>query len=77
MKIVGISKKIISKNQRLRPKKSEVLRLVCDNSKAKKLINWKSNYSKKDGLIKGLKKTVNWFKEEENQKIYKNFEYMK
>ena len=77
MKIVGFDKPIISKHQRLRPRKSEVLRLVCDSSKALKLLNWKSKFKNKRGLIKGLEKTVNWFKEEENQSLYKDIDFMK
>tara|TARA_X000000368_G_C22983178_1_gene690869 strand:- start:35 stop:1021 length:987 start_codon:yes stop_codon:yes gene_type:complete len=43
--------------QRLRPKKSEVNELLCDNSKIKKIIN---NYPKTT-FKKGLKETINWF----------------
>ncbi len=51
--------------QRLRPEKSEVERLCCDNTKIKNLTNWQSHYS----LEEGLKETINWFSE--NYKFYK------
>ena len=43
--------------QRIRPEKSEVTRLMCDNSK---LIN-NSNWKLENSLDQGLKKTINWF----------------
>ncbi len=45
-------------NERLRPKKSEVYRLLCDNSLLFEITNWKPNTS----LNEGLKKTIDWFK---------------
>jgi dTDP-glucose 4,6-dehydratase len=55
---------------RTRSKKSEVNRLFADNSKAKKLIKWKSEYSGISGFKKGLKKTINWFSDTKNIKNY-------
>ncbi len=43
---------------RVRPAKSEVMRLVSDNSKAKKLCGWEPKYS----LEEGLAETVEWFR---------------
>lgn len=50
--------KIISSNERKRPQKSEVMQLLCDNSKAKKIIGWEPEIS----LRKGLIKTIQWIK---------------
>src|SRR3990172_8939633 len=44
--------------ERIRPEKSEVERLFCDNSKLKKLTNWKPQYN----LDKGLSETIDWLK---------------
>lgn len=52
----------ISDKQRIRPKSSEVNRLLCDNNKAKKLLNWKPKYTKIKGLQTGLQETINWMK---------------
>lgn len=51
-------KKIILKEeqQRIRPKKSEVIRLKCNNNKIIKKTNWKPKIS----LDEGLKKTSEW-----------------
>lgn len=54
---------LIQDKQRLRPEKSEVMRLCADNSKAKQLISWEPKFSLKDGL----KITVDWFKENINK----------
>lgn len=43
---------------RIRPKKSEVNRLFCNNAKIKKLTDWAPKYTLKTGLVK----TVEWFK---------------
>ncbi len=50
--------KIITEDKRKRPPKSEVERLLVDNSKARKILNWKPNFS----LDEGLRKTINWLK---------------
>tara|TARA_B100000767_G_C19764083_1_gene536606 strand:- start:1190 stop:2191 length:1002 start_codon:yes stop_codon:yes gene_type:complete len=46
---------------RLRPKNSEVDRLISSNLKCQKLINWKPKYSGLNGFKKGLTSTINWF----------------
>ena len=60
--------KVVSDTQRIRPGKSEVFRLWCDNSKIEKLTGFKPKYSLKDGLIK----TVEWFKDSNNLSKYKS-----
>ena len=44
--------------QRIRPEKSEVIRLQGSNKKIKKLTAWTPKYT----LEQGLKETLNWFK---------------
>ena len=58
--------------QRLRPKLSEVERLVCQNKKAKTVLNWKPKYSASKGLEAGLKKTIDWYINPENLKKFKS-----
>ncbi len=57
-KITGIEISIMQDEQRVRPRKSEVERLLCDNNKIKKLTDWKTEYS----LETGLKETIDWIK---------------
>jgi NAD dependent epimerase/dehydratase len=56
---------------RIRPENSEVQRLCSDISKIKKIIGWAPNIDGKLGLETGLKKTIAWFSEKENLKLYK------
>ena len=60
--IIGIKKKIISQKSRIRPKNSEVNRLICDSSKLRNNSNWKI----KNNLRQGLKKTIEWIKQNKN-----------
>ncbi|MCL5985032.1 MAG: GDP-mannose 4,6-dehydratase [Actinobacteria bacterium] len=48
--------------ERIRPSKSEVRRLVSDSSKAKKLLGWKPEYT----FESGLGKTIEWFAKNSN-----------
>lgn len=63
--------RIISDEERLRPEKSEVQRLLGDNSKIQKLTAWRPSYS----LEEGLNETIQWFRSEENLKRYKSHQY--
>lgn len=55
-------------NRRIRPRLSEVNKLLGSNSKIKKLLKWKSS-----NFDKNLKNTVSWF--QNNLEKYKNSEY--
>jgi len=50
-KLAGISPEIVEDASRTRPKDSEVMALICNNSKAKKLIDWEPLTSLTDGLL--------------------------
>ena len=74
-KIMNSDSKIKKNKNRTRPPKSEVDRLYASNTKAKKLMKWKPKYSGKKGFVIGLKKTVEWFSNNENLKYYKHKNY--
>lgn len=57
--LMGIKKKVVLDKERIRPIKSEVWELVCNNKKIKEMTNWKP---KTDFKI-DLKKTIDWIKE--------------
>lgn len=63
--------KIVSDNKRLRPKKSEVERLVGTNSKIRRLTKWRPEHSLSDGL----EETVRWFSDKNNLRLYKSDVY--
>ncbi len=70
-KILKKEIKVTLDKKRIRPKKSEVDRLLSNNNKAKKLLNWKPKYSGRKGFYKALEITINWFKNPKNLKLYK------
>jgi NAD dependent epimerase/dehydratase len=53
--------------QRIRPEKSEVFRLLCDNTKIRELTGFVQEYS----IRQGLQKTIDWFALPENLAKYK------
>lgn len=55
--------KIICDEQRLRPEKSEVNRLLGDNTKIKSLTNWAPKYTFEEGIAE----TIEWIRENMNQ----------
>lgn len=55
--------KIICEEERLRPEKSEVNRLLGSNGKIKKITNWIPQYD----LSSGLKETIEWFRIHNNE----------
>ncbi|MBM4452969.1 MAG: SDR family NAD(P)-dependent oxidoreductase [Chloroflexi bacterium] len=63
--IIGKDKEVLADPKRIRPQKSEVLRLWCDNTKAKNLLGWEP----KIGFDDGLKMTVAWISD--NISLYK------
>lgn len=54
--------KIICDEQRLRPEKSEVNRLLGSNEKMKALTDWKPNYT----FAQGISETIDWMKQNLN-----------
>ena len=54
--VIGKNAEIVTDPARVRPQDSEVERLWCDNTKAKRLLGWES----KTSLDEGLKKTIGW-----------------
>lgn len=65
--LMGSDVEFITDQQRLRPDKSEVFRLWCDNSKIEKLTGFKPAINIRDGL----KRTIDWFTKADNLRLYK------
>ena len=59
--------RVISDDERVRPKESEVERLLCDNSLIRELTGWKPDVS----LEEGIQRTIEWFRETGNSRGYK------
>ncbi|MFH1279823.1 MAG: SDR family NAD(P)-dependent oxidoreductase [Candidatus Eisenbacteria bacterium] len=59
MEITGGGKRVVVEEKRVRPEKSEVMRLVADASRAEKLLGWKPEVP----IREGLGRTVAWVRE--------------
>ncbi|MDB4816206.1 SDR family NAD(P)-dependent oxidoreductase [Gammaproteobacteria bacterium] len=66
--IIGSDSELKIDPNRIRPKGSEVHRLVCDNSKLIGITDHSINFS----FQSGLELTIDWFKEKTNLKKYKS-----
>ena len=67
--LIGTSPRIVTESDRVRPKKSEVFRLLADNRKAERMIGWKPQVS----LDAGLRQTIDWIRQ--NLERYRPSEY--
>lgn len=67
---INPSAQIVCEEQRLRPEKSEVNRLLGNNKKLKQLTNWEPHYS----LQQGIEETIVWLKD--NAERYKTDIYV-
>lgn len=59
MEITSRRANIVTEAKRVRPEKSEVLRLVCDNTRAREWAGWEPQVS----LEEGLRRTAEWVRE--------------
>lgn len=62
---------ILTQEDRLRPDKSEVFRLIGDNKKIKRIAGWSPAFD----LSTGLANTIAWFTKTENLSKYKSWLY--
>ena len=65
--LMGREVEITSDPARVRPEKSEVMRLVCDSTKLQEHTDWRPMYA----LDGGLKQTIEWFSDPANLARYK------
>lgn len=57
--LVGRPVEIVTESERMRPEKSEVMRLLSDNGLARRVLDWEPAYS----LEEGLRETIAWIGE--------------
>jgi NAD dependent epimerase/dehydratase len=65
--LMGCNVEFLTDDKRIRPEKSEVFRLWCDNKKINQLTGFKPEYS----IRAGLQKTIEWFLNPGNLGKYK------
>ena len=68
IKIMDKKCEIVFDQQRIRPEKSEVNRLLGSNEKLLKFTNWKKQFD----IETGLRKTIEWFSDKNNLVKYKH-----
>lgn len=68
IKIINPSATITTDAPRLRPKNSEVYRLIGSNALLTEMTGWKLE----SDMVEDLQKTVDWFSEKKNMQFYKN-----
>ena len=73
-KVMSIKKKILVEKKRIRPKNSEVDKLISSNKIAKKILKWSPKY-KSNNIEEALRITINWFKNSKNLEKYKSEKY--
>lgn len=66
--LTGSQARVVGDEARIRPEKSEVERLVCDNRLMRKLTEWEPRVPLDEGLIR----TIAWFKSKDNLTRYKH-----
>lgn len=69
--LMGVHADIVEDAQRLRPKESEVMRLVCDASKLRARTGWRPLVSRRAGL----QRAIDWFGDPANLSRYTLDEY--
>ena len=58
---------------RIRPKASEVQRLIASNKKAKNLLDWQPKYSKGKKFEEAIKKTMDWFLSNKDRYYFQDY----
>ena len=71
VRLMGVQADVVEDSRRLRPKDSEVMRLVCDASRLRDRTGWRPQVSREEGL----RRTIEWFGEPGNLARYYPHEY--
>lgn len=74
-RLMGVQVEIVSDDQRMRPKLSEVERLWASNARARELTGWRPEYGDAAGFERGLGETIRWFANAANLRRYKSDTY--
>ncbi len=74
--LMGKDLNLVDDESRHRPAASEVERLLADNGKARRLLDWQPAYAGRDGLKRGLSETIAWFRDPANLRRYRTDAYV-
>jgi NDP-hexose 4,6-dehydratase len=64
--LMGVQADIVEDAQRMRPKESEVMRLVCDATRLRERTGWAPRFTR----AAGLRETIDWFSDPANLAYY-------
>lgn len=64
--VMGVEIEIVSEAERMRPAGSEVERLFAANARARERLGWTPAYGGRDGFLRGLAETVEWYRDPTN-----------
>lgn len=67
VELSGIPARVITEDARIRPEKSEVMRLLCDNRKLAEATSFRPQVTLREGLLR----TIEWFRDESHLRRYK------
>lgn len=73
--VMGVQVEFEVDDQRVRPEKSEVERLWSSNEKARRLLEWTPEYVGHEGFRRGIRQTVEWFRDPAQLAHYKPHAY--
>lgn len=68
---VGVEVNVVEDPERIRPMASEVERLFACTEKAEQRIGWAPEFSGREGFVRGLYETAEWFQDPANLMQYK------
>ena len=72
---MGVEVEIVQDEDRMRPEASEVERLFAGTEVARRLFGWDPAFGGRDGFLRGLAVTAEWFRDPVNLAAYKTDRY--
>lgn len=72
---MGVEVQVVQDNDRVRPQASEVERLFAGTEVARELFGWQPEFGGRDGFVRGLAETAEWFQDPTNLAQYKTDRY--
>lgn len=73
--VMGKDVKVVTDDRRIRPSASEVERLFAGTEKAQRLFGWAPEFSGREGFLRGLAETAEWFQDPANLARYRTDNY--
>lgn len=72
---MGVEVEVVQDEERMRPAASEVERLFAGTERAKDIFGWSPEFGGREGFVRGLAETADWFSKPANLSRYKTDRY--